>query len=378
MKNRAIILATLILSMTSCSKVFVKDESLPLGSAETKTILRNHTFGADYTIGPGGLSIIAECIIEPGVEIRIAAGAFIQVSGDGFISAIGNEDEKIRLICSNPEANWGGIQFHGTAPSILEHVEIDHAGAAGWDRAAVEVFEHADLEIANTHISGSGNASALMLQRNTNLIIGPGAVFTENRVPIQMELHAQIQWVGENTLSGNTEDVIRVRNFDGSPLLTESDLAMNKQPLPYSMSAGLVISEHILTLLPGTQLLFVDNAGITGTGNPADHNARLLIQGTEALPVIINESLPGQGWKGIYMSNGSADIQHADVMNVLQSDSTRGSITIGGQASAQVRSNHIINSSSSCSIVLLGAQAVLNPDVAQCNIFINSSGYCQK
>jgi hypothetical protein len=88
--------------------------------------------------------------------------------------------------------------------------------------------------------------------------------------------------------------------------------------------------------------------------------------------------MAGQGWKGIYIGNGSADIQHADVMHVVHTDSTRGSITIGGQASAQVRGNRIINSSTPCSIVLLGAQAVLNPDVAQANIFINSGGYCQK
>ena len=100
MKTKGLIITMCFLLpiFQGCQKMFPKDESLPLGNANIRTILKNHTQGTDYTIGAGGMSITAECIIEPGVEIKLYPGAWITVSDSGYIKAMGNVDMKIRLI----------------------------------------------------------------------------------------------------------------------------------------------------------------------------------------------------------------------------------------------------------------------------------------
>ncbi|MCC7398453.1 MAG: hypothetical protein IT455_15390 [Planctomycetes bacterium] len=100
---------------------------------------------------------VAGLTIQPGVEVRLAPGASLQVTS--WLRALGTREQPIVFRAQNlASGRWGGIEFQGPVPpnnaSLLENCVITEAGNSG-----VRILDNDQVTLQGCAIRG--NTSAL-------------------------------------------------------------------------------------------------------------------------------------------------------------------------------------------------------------------------
>ncbi len=372
-------LGLLLVLNSSCKKVFSKSESIPLRKITLKTILKNHTNGADYSIGADGLEVIAELIIEEGVEIEIVQGGILLCKDSGFILANGTEQNPVVFKPKKGNKSWGGIVFSGKIPSNLVHTKIMNAGDGTVQNAGLFATNQNKLVLNHTEIFGTGSCAAIKADNASTIEIQAGCHLHHSFVPIETGLDSKIIFKEPSLFDQNAKNVIYLKNPFGNIIEITGNDTLIKKPLPYYLADGLLINGGNAIIEAGVELQFGPASMIMINNN----YSKLICKGNVFNPIIIGNDptqalITDQTWKGINISTGRADISYTIIKDVICSDTTQGAIVVFGNSQLALNKSTISNCSGTCSITSYGTRVSINPNINTNNTFIKSKKHCNR
>jgi hypothetical protein len=114
------------------------------------------------TSGPDGVTTLT---VEPGVEVRFAAGAFLTVGSPtvGALVAQGTPGPGTITFTANGGSSWGGIRFFPhAADSVLRHAVVDSAGSAFYGAVFFNHAGGAAVTLAESVIQDSAGTGVLL------------------------------------------------------------------------------------------------------------------------------------------------------------------------------------------------------------------------
>ncbi len=274
----------------------------------------------------------AKLTIEPCAEVRLAAGASIQVAypitpNTGALIAEGTAKRPIRFV-GKDGARWGSVAIHAPGTARLAHATFDNGGGADFQHGATLVaygdgVDGADplLFVDNVTIAKSLGTGA-WLQRGATFVEGSRELFiresgsTDEPYPLEIEEHA-MGAVPSGSYTGNAKDEIlidpRGGQVAGSGLL--DDATLRDRGVPYhvgrSLGHSLLIGGRTdkklvtLTIEAGVEMRFERGAAlkVQHFTNLEPSTAALRALGTAAKPIVFRsaEPAPAAGdWRGIW------------------------------------------------------------------------------
>ncbi len=255
---------------------------------------------------PGNLTL------EPGVIIKFRSNNFIDVNQGASLTAEGTPDNPIVLTGTEPTpGHWIGVDINSSSVrNKLDHVQIEYAGGASNDRAAltflVPLNRSARLAMSNSTIrfnTGPGMAMSEFMSLSTF----DGNRYTGNTVPVVAE-PTRLNLLDKRSLyTGNTLDAILVAGDN----LTE-DLVIPELPVPYHVQNPLFTNET-LSVEPGVTLKFAENAKLA-----VSPDATLSLVGTAEKPInLVGVEAESGAWDGVEVTFSDdsemrfVNIQHA-------------------------------------------------------------------
>ncbi|WP_146040877.1 hypothetical protein [Ornithinimicrobium sufpigmenti] len=331
--------------------------------------------GCDYAV-EGRLDVSAGLVIEAGTEIRFAPDARLRIGPEGSIVARGTAQDRIVLRgMAEGHGTWVGLCFDGSGESVLDHVDLLHAGRLETSTAVSHpggpvcqaAIGHAvnptePIHITHTRVVGSATSGL----DATELTLGEftGNVFADNMeygvrtsVINATRLDRGSDYLGQDStetwpanglpfvyLGGEVTDGQEHRVPDlGVPYRNGGD----EYPYPRNIY---VDGGSTLRIEAGTQIFFGQEGGID-----AFAGSRVVAAGTESTPVLLTgvEENPGS-WDGLHLTDSSLDLAHTTVAYAGAERATRidkGAVVLGGTEPHEVALTHVlIRDSQTCAV----------------------------
>jgi hypothetical protein len=250
-------------------------------TADLEGLIRQDTTISGERFMTGNVTIrnTATLTIEAGTTITVCGNYLLKIGDiqdgyDGQLIAEGTAGSPIVFDTVTPDQTWRGLLFDGSASTVttatLRYVTINNGGGADAtaDTGAIDIYapdgtDGATPIIDNVTITNSGSygiyvrpteAAAVPVLRN--LTISGSA-----RAPLMLYVAAVDGLSGDNTLSGNAEDVVEVRAGTVLGGAVDYDQTWRQQPVPYKVVSDFgqitVGSEFTptVTIEPGTNIL---------------------------------------------------------------------------------------------------------------------------
>jgi hypothetical protein len=364
----------LILLCLGCYKKDSEIEAIPIDDIRFNTILKNHTPGIDYIIHKN-LEVTKELIIEEGVEIIVEDGCELKISETGVLHINGSSSQPVKIKNKSKTGRWKGISIASKDESSIKFTEISGSGQLGENHAAIEVLASGKLSISNTKILDNGDASGILLTENATCTLNSTEI-RGNKYPIQKELFATFQH-NNCKFEGNQFDVICIRNQDGSNLLAKRSLKISQLGLPYFFTSTLLLSEYLVTIDAGVNLLFNSGCGIR-TVNTGYNYQLLQVNGNSTQSVTLGSLKSGQNdlWSGVMLYNGTAKIHYAVFEKAFLGNKNIGTLSLFGSATIDCRNCTFYADKDQCNISVFGSSVTYNPDISIRNTFKNSKNPC--
>lgn len=298
--------------------------------------------------------------IDPGVKISFTGtNGRIIVTENAGLKMVGTSAKPIVLTgpVNNPNKGaWGGVEFQSNrADNLMEYVIMTNAGSLNQE-GAVYVAPDAKLSIKNCLIERSAShglwveGSLSAFEKNTIKDGDMAPVYT-------YDIREAAKIDAESVFTGNTLNYIIVSyGFDRGNQI--ENLTLKKMAIPYLFESGIFV-EKILTIEPGTTLLFDSNSYIhvgSGTGI-------LNASGTSELPITFSH-IDGTigGWQGITIGTDLDNKLINCVVEYAGSNSNESNIYIDG-ASKLTISNTIVRKTNGYGIRLYDESIVNATDV---------------
>lgn len=240
------------------------------------------TFPAGCYQVPSFVAIDGRVELEPGVEMSFGTIAGVLVGNGGVLVATGTPEAPVLLTAA--DQTWGGIDISGSASSEnrLEGVELDAV-----DGDAVHVNGGSRLSVINSTVRDSQGVG-LLVDSGSEITV-QGSTFSGNDVPMHIALEHVAGLSDDNTLTGNTDDLVLV---DGGTLA--EDATWGPVGVPFRLESSTNI-DGALDLLPGIVLEFpLDGAMWVST------SGSIHAEGTAESPVTMRGAENERGyWKGL-------------------------------------------------------------------------------
>lgn len=275
----------------------------------------------DYRI-TDAIDVSASLTIGPGTRVEVDQGNYLEVQGNGAISAEGTEQEGITFAGTEETAGfWRGIAVGSqTRDNVFDYVEIRDAGAQ-WsgdaDSKAAVYLGNGHLRITNSTFRNNAH-SALQVWESDGSIEGfDNNTFENNGTPMWLHPEHVGSLAGTSTFSGHDTAAIQVTFGQVNSL--KSEATWKAFEIPYRLMGRTQI-EAGLTLQAGTTVEVNQNVRMT-VQSPGSLSA----EGTPEAPVLIRgtEELAGH-WKGLAFRSSSTDNQlaHTTVLHAGSNDWT--------------------------------------------------------
>ena len=260
------------------------DLTLPAGCYEVATAL---------TVDGSTLSL------EPGVDIEFASGAGLMINGTGVFSASGTAEQPVLLHGADPQpGSWMGLRYSGSASSDnrLAFVELRDAGASAFgDPAGVVVSAGSRLSVEGSTIADN-EGIGIIADAGAELSLTSTSV-AGNDAPLSVDIETVGGIAGDNTLTGNGQDVAHVT---GTTLATDASWA--NLGVPLVMADEVRIDAH-LQIAEGAELRMGQERSIRVAESGA-----LTATGTADSPVVFTGQVGEPGyWQGIELASNTAD-----------------------------------------------------------------------
>ncbi|MBV1861223.1 MAG: right-handed parallel beta-helix repeat-containing protein [Nannocystaceae bacterium] len=240
------------------------------------------TFPAGCYQVPSVVAIDGRLEMEAGVEMHFGTLSTVLVANGGVIIASGSVDAPVLLTAT--DQSWGGIDLSGSASSEnrLEGVEVDAV-----DGNAIELGGASRLSVIDSTVRDN-EGIGLVVGAGSEIIV-QGSTFSGNEVPMHVALEHVAGLGDNNTLTGNTDDLVLV---DGGTLADDASWSPVGVPLRLQSDAYF---DGALDLLPGIVLEFpLDGAMWVST------SGSIHAEGTAEAPVTLRGAQAERGyWKGL-------------------------------------------------------------------------------
>jgi hypothetical protein len=259
--------------------------------------------------------------IQPGVVIEFGPNAGLRIVDGGSIRAIGFEESKIRFTGKvKVKGYWKGIRIDSNSPlNELNHTVIEFAGGEEFSgkKGGIVVWSGGRLKVKNSEIINNDAAGLTAEGANINEVTN---IELENNKFSGNTLSAlQINTVlvgmanSTNDFSGNGLPYIKCINYTSEFRVNTVWKNVN---VPYMITGAVAAIQNnsILSIQPGTRLVFDSNTGIR-----INEGSALKAIGTSEEPIVFRglSNAPG-AWKGLYFAfteNVNNQISHAKIEN---------------------------------------------------------------
>jgi hypothetical protein len=269
------------------------------------TLKGNHVrkaLGIPYRItAEQTVDLDATLTVEPGAQIQFAQNAGLRVKGT--LKAVGSAAQPILFTGSAQQAGWwGGIRISGTqnAPlttSALEHVTVEYAGGNGYGAL---YLEHATVPVKQSTIRHSSNDGIYGWYGGVAHL--SDVTLTNNgRYPAQFIDGSLNPQLARLTVSGNGVNAIAL----GSGTMTGEHRWENAGADYLLTGVQTVGAGATLTIEPGVQVAFAQNAGLTVRGT-------LQAIGGKTQPITFTGTTKQPGWWSGIRIEGSASNDSAN------------------------------------------------------------------
>jgi len=334
----------------------------------------------DYII-TRSIDINAELTVEPGVYVQIVEDAFITVNSEGFLSAIGTENDSIKFTSSNIPAglHWGGINFiSGYLQNELTFTEISYAGNSdieylnsGWRTANIAVSENGKLTLKNSTVSNSKEegiyiAGVLEAFENND--------FKDNgSYPISIPFNEVGKIDGNSDVSGNgNRSSVRIY---GSTMTDDQSMVALANEQSYRVTSEIKL-ESVLNIGEGVKFGFDEDVyfRVNATGN-------IIAEGTSSNNIVMTSSNIAAGlyWGGLDINSGYStnildyvEVSYAGNSDIFYENSGWRSANVGIQSNGYLTITNSTISNSNSDGVYCGSESL---NTFSNNQFADNNGY---
>lgn len=246
--------------------------------------------------------------LAAGVELRMTAGAGIELSPDGGASGLvaeGTAETPVSIVAEGGDAAglWRGIKAGGGTETLaLAWTTIAGAGSSGASALAVvdatAVLDHVTIERCE--------ATGLELGEGASLAASSALTIRECGLPVETTA-AALGTLPSGDYAGNAVDVIAVTEGALAASATWTDLGVPVRVDDDLAVDGTAGSPAVLTLGSGLALRFATGKGLHVSRN--DGAAGLIVAGTTDAAVTMapwDANTPG-AWAGVFIGDASVD-----------------------------------------------------------------------
>lgn len=262
------------------------------------------------------LSVQAHLTVEPATVLRFAAGTGLDVNG-GRLTVAGTSGGTVTFRGeTDGPGSWRGIRFvnAGSAPSVLEHAAVWHAGGSLWtgaDRSRTGIYvqgDDVDVTIRDTTFLQNDGAGLLADGGDAKLAVERCEF---GGAPASLRLHADlVAGLGtDHTFLGNDDDRVQV-GVQGSETSVSRDATWPSLEVPYRLTRDLYVNAA-LEVSPGTTVAADEDVGVS----VSDGSLRADASASSADAIVFTGAEDQSGfWRGISYNSASADNVLDDVV----------------------------------------------------------------
>lgn len=361
---------TALIALLFVTSIFVgckKDDDTPVPantapdtlscSITASTVLMNDPDKPVDYIVPCVVGVEANLTIQAGTVIEFQPDAGLQVYGNGEISSIGSAIDPIIMRGTNQtKGSWRGIYVESqSANNVVEYTTIRHAGGNSFnsndDRGTIVLYSGGSLALRNSTLEMGEEFGLNANYENTDLSFANNTITTHSKAPIRISaLHVDELDVN-SSLSGNTENFIRVYDGTFDENETWSALSVPYRFIPQGNYPYISIPQNIVwTLNAGVELQM-------GAGTAIQVEGAMAANGTTGEPVVLTGATATPGsWTGIqvYSADVRTDLDHVEIAyaggNPFSMQASAGAVVLYLDAYASVTNSLIRDGQAPCGI----------------------------
>jgi hypothetical protein len=207
----------------------------------------------------------ATLVIEPGVQLKFAAGMGLTVDDDGVLSAIGTVASPILFTGELAAPGyWDGIEIRSIAPSVLDHTIVEYGGhSSSYNEANIGLSFGGKASIENSIIRYSENYGIKLDEGETLTAFNNNTLTLNEKSPVYINANNVGMLQSDSHYSGNTDDFIEiVGDLDDSQTWHLLDVDYHMPTNYFNVEAKLIIKAGVTLVFPAGALLAVNDSGI--------------------------------------------------------------------------------------------------------------------
>ena len=304
------------------------------------------------------ISITAPVVVAGGTTVVFGPGASLNINPGGSLDARGTAQAPVHFSGrEHSPGYWNGIEFStNSSHNRLRHTIVEDAGVNFLHSAAVYVTPGGMLAMEDTTVRDAKTIGLYLDQRATL------AAFARNRfdrmeTPINLKA-SDIPMIDAATTYANLRDPHVMIHF-GDTMVTDPG-TWHALSIPYLFDGSPDITAPI-TIQSGARLVFNQNTGLTIDGAGALHAAGVSFSGSS--------NAPGY-WNGLRMESKAENLLD-NVTITAAGTANDGAVRVGAEDRLTITNSTIARSLGAG--IILGERAVINPDAATVNRFIDDT-----
>jgi len=247
------------------------------------------------------VSDAATLTIQPGVQLKFAAGIGLLVEDDGVLNAIGTFASPILFTGELAAPGyWDGIEIRSIATSTLDYTIVEYGGhSSSYNEANIGLSFNGKASIENSIIRYSENYGIKLDDGETLVAFNNNTLTLNEKSPVYINANAVGMLGADSHYAGNTDDFIKIVgdiNDNQTWQLLDVD---------YHMPRVRVVVYSTLTIQPGVTLIFPADTQLS-----IDGSGTLKAIGTELQPITFTGLEQSVGyWTGIQFTfNNNANV----------------------------------------------------------------------
>jgi hypothetical protein len=261
--------------------------------------------GTPYFVN-GKLDIDSGIKFSAGANLEFDSDAFVEVSGNGYISAIGTATDNIRFTANDQANGWGGIVFFTNfAQTDFQYCSFSYGGnrsfGAGVEPSIIGVEFGDQIKISNSTIANSVGEHGIFVENGGIIAEFENNTFINNSdLPLSLPISTAGVLDENSSFSGNGDNSVEIRASRMRTDVGPQTLPAFTDGTPYFVSGKLDIDDA-LTISAGATLEFTQNAFLEIAGDGS-----IDARGTVDDKITMTARNQADGWKGIVIFTNTA------------------------------------------------------------------------
>lgn len=264
--------------------------------------------GTAYFVS-GRLDVDTGLEIMPGTTMEFDTDAFIEVSGDGYVTAEGTAADSVILTARDQADGWGGISFYtSNSRNSFDYARISYGGnrdfGFGIQPANIGVERSGEVKVKNSVVAHSvGNYGLYVEDQGAISEFSQNTFSGNDGFPIGLAINIAGVLDAATTFTGNSDNSVEIFTSTLPQGGNPQTLPAFADGTPYYVSGRLDVDQD-LEIKPGATFEFNKDVRIEVSGSAGSLEAI----GTADSLITLTARDPSDGWLGIvYFSNTTAN-----------------------------------------------------------------------